>query len=239
MNPIQEQAVYELYLTDVMGTTTPKSEITKVTDYILANKQVQEQISQKTGQENIEDVINKGLERNKKGQKDHPEFKEYLKVWDIGAQIAYRTGEFAMSLEDDVEGALERIHDSGGKIAIYSSGAVETTKLGMESNGLDRLVDNYYSSSQPEIGSKFKTKAYKEIAQQENIDASNMVYVTDDVKEAQAAVEAGAGKVYFIDRKAKELGPKDGYHIINNYHQVADDTLQKDNKPTGEQKAEA
>ena len=109
----------------------------------------------------------------------------------------------------------------------------------MKGNGLDRLIDNYYSSSQPEIGSKFKAHAYQEIARQEEVDVSNMVYVTDDVNEAKAAVEAGAGKVYFIDRKAEKLGPKDGYEIINNYNQVADKTIQKDNQQTGDQKAEA
>lgn len=237
-NQIPTQALYELYLTDIMGTTTPKSEITKVTDLILDSPEMQEEISRKTGQPEIKEIISKGLERAKASQKDHPEFKAYLKVWDIGAQIGYKNGKLAMSLEEGVGEALEYIRNAGGRIRVFSSGAVESSELGMKSNGLDRLIEAYHSSSQPEIGSKFMPDAYREIARQAVVEIKDMAYVTDDVKEAKAAVEAGVGKVFLIDKKA-ETGEKDGYVIVKNYQQVAEQTTQKDNKQKGAEKAEA
>jgi len=227
---IPEQALYELYLTDIMGTTTPKSEVKKITDFILGSKEVQKQISEKIGKKNIEEIIKKGRARSKAREKDHPEFKEYLKVYDAGAQIGYGNGDLVMSLEDDVEEALEQIHNAGGIIRIYSSGGVATSELGMKSNGLDRLIESYHSSSQPEIGSKFKPEAYREIARQVGVSVKDMVYVTDDVKEAKAAVTAGVGRVYLIDKTAKQTGKKDGYIVIKSYKQVAEDTVKKSQK---------
>ena len=235
---IPEQALYELYLTDVMGTTTPKSEVKRVRSLILSSAEIQREIKNRFGEQiNIEDIVEKGAKRSEKRQKDHLEFKEYLKLWDIAAQIAYRNGYLVMALEDNVEETLERIHDAGGRIRIYSSGAVETSEFGMKSNGLDRLIEAYHSSSQPEIGSKFQPEAYREIARQAGIDIKDMVYVTDDVQEAKSAVAAGVGKVFLIDKNATEIGEKDGYTVINSYKQVAKETISKNHKQSGAGKA--
>lgn len=240
MNPTtQEHVTYKLYLTDVMGTTTPKKEITDVTNFILGSESVQREVGQRTGTTNIVDVITKGLARSAKGEKDHPEFKAYIKLWDVGAQIAYQSGAVKMSLESGVEEAFEQIHRAECRIMVYSSGAVETSKLGMKSNGLDRLIVAYFSSSQKEIGSKFEAHAYREIARQAGVDLKDMVYVTDDIKEAQAAVEAGTGQVFLIDPRATQLGEKEGYVLVNNYKQVAEQTVKKDQPPAEGQKAEA
>lgn len=240
MNHItQEQAIYGLYLTDVMGTTTPKKEITDVTNFILGSESVQREVSQRTGVLDVEDIIKKGLVRSASGEKDHPEFKAYLKLWDVGAQIGYQNRALVMSLEKGVREALEQIMHAGGRIRVYSSGAVESSKLGMQSNGLDSLIEAYHSSSQKEIGSKFEAHAYQEIARQAGIDIKDMVYVTDDVKEAKAAVEAGTGQVFLIDPKAEKVGEKDGYVVVNNYKQVAEQTVKKDQSKAEDQKAEA
>jgi methionine salvage enolase-phosphatase E1 len=227
----QTKAQYDVYVTDVMGTTTPKSEIGKVTQYILGTPSVMGDIGAKLGcsGDEIRSRIEAGLEASKKGDKDSQAFKDYLAIYDKGSVIGYNKGDITMSLENDVESALQELHDAGSRVMIYSSGAVEATQAGMKSNGLDRLIDSYFSSSQKEIGSKFKADAYNAIARAAGIKDCEMCYITDDVNEAVAAVKAGTGRVYLIDRNAKETGEKDGYYVINDYHQVAEDTTETNN----------
>jgi methionine salvage enolase-phosphatase E1 len=221
------KADYKVYLTDVFGTTTPQSELEENSvPYVIRKQDIHKEIADKLGvnSEEIPQIMRMGLELGAKGDKQHPVFKQYLQAWDIGAGIGYQKREIVSSVEPDVKGALEKIVSSGAQVVIFASGAPDTTRYAMESNGLAELIKEYYSSSQKNIGSKFEPEAYREIARQCGVDAVHMVYVTDTPKEAIAAVDAGYGKVFLIDRKktAEELGQKDGYEIINDYAKVAE-----------------
>jgi hypothetical protein len=55
-----------------------------------------------------------------------------------------------------------------------------------------------------------------------------MCYVTDTEKEALAAVDAGYGMVFLIDKKQARGKAKQGYVIIHNYKEVEEQTVRKD-----------
>ena len=227
-NKMEEKTAHEMYLLDVMGTTTPKSEITKVTEYILQTDEVKTKLGKEMGYEDITSLVEQGEELGMKGEKSHPVFREYLKVWDRGAQMGYESGDLTMSLESGVEETLKDMYDEGARIRIFSTGAVETSELGMKSCGLDDLIEAYHSSSEKDIGSKIESDAYTTIARKAETDVSDICYVTDDAKEAKAAVESGFGRVYFIDKKAEESTTKDGYQVIRDFTEIKAEEMMKE-----------
>ena len=90
------------------------------------------------------------------------------------------------------------------------------------------------------MGSKSDPETYRNIAEAEGIDVSGAVYIADSIKECEAAVKAGFGKVYFIDNKNEfEPGERDGYTVITDYRQVAEETIEADNTQPEAEQAEA
>lgn len=234
------QALYTLYLTDIMGTTTPKSHIQEIADFILNSKDTQKKICEKLGkQADIEGIIKKGLARANAGEKDHPEFKEYIKTSDMGSEIGYKSGSLKMPIFEDARAALQIIYEANGRIRVFSSGGIGGMKAGMQTAGLDEIIECYHSSSQPEIGSKYSANAYKEIAKTAGVSLRDMVYITDDAKEADAAVSAGVGQVYLVDPKAAETGKKNGYNVVKSYKDVAAATTRKNAAKAGPSKGAA
>lgn len=215
---------YDLYVTDIMGTTTPKSQIDTLNTALLNLRGggLEELCSTtNVSPEEIPKIVEKGMESHKKGDKGSPEFKKYMTLMDVVSPIAYKTGQARLEIYDDVPETLDAIRTLGGRVSIFSSGGLDASVEGMKGNGLDRLINNYYSSSESDIGDKTKPESYKAIAKKERVDLKRTCYVTDDKKEAVAAVGAGIGKVFYIDRKAKESGViENGYTIINDYRQV-------------------
>ena len=189
----------------------------------------QEIVSDELGYEDLTSMLvifKKGIEAGEKHDKESESFKNYVEIEDHVAKVAYESGELPFPLEDDVKETLQSLNDAGGRIMIFSSSAVETTRSGMKSVGLDDLVEVYYSSSDPELGSKFKPHAYETIARQSNITPDKMCYITDSPQEAEAAVEAGVGRVYLIDRESSAKCKRGEYYLINDYGLVAKQTIE-------------
>jgi len=212
--------MFQVYLTDVYGTTIPFDHVKDVRTYLM-KPEVLRQVGEKTHCDDVEATLARGMEQSKLRNKDHPDFKRYVELFEEAAILGYSSGELVMPLENDVMATLEQIRNLGGRVRIFSS-ANESAKLGMQTNGLDNLVEGYHSSLDHSIKTKFSPEAYLEIARQIGINPKEIVYVADDVKEVEAAVKAGYGKVFFIDRKVQKVEEKDGYTVINDYRQVAE-----------------
>ena len=80
-NVSYSQSPHSLYLTDVIGTTTP-AEFTSgpVIEYMLND--AQDEISKITGHtpKKIREIVENGQKQSKEGNKEHPDFKEYIKI---------------------------------------------------------------------------------------------------------------------------------------------------------------
>jgi methionine salvage enolase-phosphatase E1 len=224
-----KRALYEVYLTDVFGPIIPLEHVHDLEDYLQRSIKAQEIVSEELGYEDLTSMLaifKKGIEAGEKHDKESEAFKRYVELEDHVAKVAYESGEMPFPLEDDVKKTLQRLREAMGRIMIFSSSAVETTQAGMKSVGLDDLIEAYYSSSDPDLGSKFKSHAYETIARKSNITPDKMCYITDSPQEAEAAVEASVGRVYLIDRDSSAKGKRGEYYLINDYGLVVKQTIE-------------
>lgn len=109
-------------------------------------------------------------------------------IWKQG----YDKGDIKGHVYDDVLPALEQWRSvEGQKIYIYSSGSVQAQKLlfGMSSSG-DMLpqIDGHFDTA---VGPKQEETSYKAIAEKIGCKLDEILFLTDIVKEAEAARAAG------------------------------------------------
>lgn len=108
------------------------------------------------------------------------------KVWKDG----YEAGELVGTVFPDVPEALAR-WSAKARVAIYSSGSVEAQKLifGHSSAGdLTPLLSGYFDTR---VGPKTSAASYVEIAAAMGVAASEVLFVSDVVRELNPAREAG------------------------------------------------
>lgn len=221
-------AIHKAYLSDVMGTTTPIKHTEEL--YKFAKESIDDIASEMdANRSELLQTIEAGHNAFLGNNKDHPAFKEYIKIADKASQKGYKSGKLKMNLEDGVEEAVREIEGAGGNFYIFSSGTNEASELGMTGNGLYRYIRGYFTSADKNIGSKAKSEAYVEIARRLGLNPSEMCYITDTDKEAVAAVNAGYGAVFLIDKKQKEGKSKEGYNIVHNFDTYKKMVLRKNN----------
>ncbi|KAK0413362.1 hypothetical protein QR680_006758 [Steinernema hermaphroditum] len=92
---------------------------------------------------------------------------------------------------DDVLPVLQKLHDSGIPIYIYSSGSVQAQKLlfGYSVAGdMTKVLSGYFDTN---VGYKQESSSYAKIAENIKQDPAKILFLTDVEKEAYAAKEAG------------------------------------------------
>lgn len=107
------------------------------------------------------------------------------KVWAEG----YEKGELRSELFPDVPPALRRWH-AVSRVAIYSSGSVKAQKylFGYTAAGdLTPLIDAYFDTR---TGPKIDSASYRKIADAMNIDSADTLFLSDSVRELDAARDA-------------------------------------------------
>lgn len=235
-------AEFKLYVTDEAGTVTNGMDhYNRIIPDYARRPEIQPLVEAETGISDIEQAISEGLAVRTSGDKNYkctPQFKRLLKVSGAANKIGLERGDLKLPVTDDVPETLEKLTNAGAKVRVYSSGGKDELMLGWQrttAGDLSQYVEEYHSSSDPATKDKKSPESYKAIAQLAGISPQEMCFVTDDVAEAEAALGAGVGKVYLINRDAKadDLGDKYGYVIIDNYAAVADETLHEDNTQTG------
>lgn len=109
-------------------------------------------------------------------------------IWKQG----YDKGDIKGHIYDDVSPALEQWHSiEGQKVYIYSSGSVQAQKLlfGQSSAGdLLPLIDGHFDTA---VGSKQEADSYTAIAEKIGCKTEDILFLTDIVKEAEAARRSG------------------------------------------------
>ncbi|XP_043272507.1 enolase-phosphatase E1 [Venturia canescens] len=104
---------------------------------------------------------------------------------------AYKSGAIKGQVCEDVVKALEEWTKCGRKIYVYSSGSVEAQKLlfGHSEHGdMLKYFTDYFDT---EVGAKQEASSYKNILAKIGVKPSDVLFLTDVAKEAQAAKEAG------------------------------------------------
>ncbi len=108
-------------------------------------------------------------------------------IWREG----YLNGSFTGHLYPDVLPALNRWHQQGLALYVYSSGSVAAQKLlfGYSDAGdINSLFSGYFDTH---VGAKREAESYRNIARQLGVDAGQLLFLSDIRQELDAAQQAG------------------------------------------------
>ncbi|XP_043528895.1 enolase-phosphatase E1 [Frieseomelitta varia] len=111
---------------------------------------------------------------------------------------AYNSGTIKAHVYEDVPKALESWTSDGKKIYIYSSGSVEAQKLLFGHSVHGDLLKYFSGYFDTEVGAKQESSSYKNILSKIGAEPSNVIFLTDVVKEAAAAKKAGLSTAIVI-----------------------------------------
>jgi enolase-phosphatase E1 len=109
------------------------------------------------------------------------------KIWRQG----YLDGSLKSQVFADVRPALERWHEAGLSINIFSSGSVLAQQLLFAHTGagdLTRFINDYFDTN---VGKKADTESYRRIASALKLAPKDIIFISDVVSELDAANEAG------------------------------------------------
>ncbi|XP_054154126.1 enolase-phosphatase E1-like [Oppia nitens] len=134
-------------------------------------------------------------------------------IWRFG----YQSGAIKGHVYEDAAKAITKwTQELNIKLAIYSSGSVLAQKLlfGYSVFGdLTKFIDNYFDTT---IGLKLESTSYTKIAETLDLMPNNIVFITDAVKEAIAAKNAGFNTVLSIREGTEPLSND----IINEFNTI-------------------
>jgi enolase-phosphatase E1 len=121
-------------------------------------------------------------------------------LWKTG----FAEGHLKTPLFDDVVPTLEAWKKAGKKLAIFSSGSVQAqlqffsyVKDGETTRDIKPLFSAHYDTVN--AGPKMEKASYQKICSELGCDVSKVTFLTDNVKEAEAAMEANVQSVV-VDR---------------------------------------
>lgn len=147
-------------------------------------------------------------------------------------QEGYESGAYSTPLFDDVLPAMQRWQENGISSSIYSSGSVFAQRLLFghikdpdthnSKSSLDRrdLIDEWFDTVN--AGPKTQSASYEKIALKLEKDTRKILFLSDNVKELQAATEAGMIAM-LVDRPGNAEVPKEDktvYRLITSFEQI-------------------
>jgi len=133
---------------------------------------------------------------------------------------AYHSGAVKGDIFDDVKPCLQKWVADGFTVCIYSSGSIEAQKLlfGHTKVGdLLPLLTNHFDTTS---GPKVVSTSYETIASALNLKPSQIVFLTDIQKEADAAKEAGFGCVCLVVRPENGIYANYSHPKAIDFHEV-------------------
>ena len=138
-------------------------------------------------------------------------------IWERG----YREGELKGHVYDDAVDYLQRWHDRGLRLFVYSSGSVRAQKLifGFSSAGdLTPFFSGYFDTR---IGGKKEAGSYASILDELGVEPETVLFLSDVEEELAAAEEAGLKTAWLV--REGELPATDDRFVARSFAEV--DTL--------------
>lgn len=136
-------------------------------------------------------------------------------IWQEG----YANGDLKGQVFDDVPVALRRWHEEGRRIFIYSSGSVLAQQLIFRHTNhgdLTPLLDGYFDTA---VGPKAESNSYSKIAGAVGVEPSQILFISDAVKELDAAHAAGM-HVRLSIRPGNPAPAGNEYDSIRNFDEI-------------------
>jgi len=138
------------------------------------------------------------------------------KIWLEG----YKSGELHGEVFPDVPPALKQWHDEGVDVRIFSSGSVLAQRLLFSSTAYGDLTAYLKGFFDTTIGAKNEPDSYARIAAAFGCASSDIVFVSDVVRELDAARQAGMQALLCI-RPGNHPQPAHGFHVIRDFRQFS------------------
>jgi enolase-phosphatase E1 len=138
------------------------------------------------------------------------------KIWERG----YASGELKGEVYPDVPGALDRWTRSGVGVGIFSSGSVLAQKLlfaNTSAGDLRRLLRWHFDTA---VGAKVDAASYRAITEALNIPSAHVLFVSDIVRELDAARAAGVQTALCVRAPAKPRGAPD-HTVVTSFDEIA------------------
>ncbi len=168
---------------------------------------------------NIEEVIEVLLRYIDEDKKVTPLKALQGMIWENG----YKSGELKGHVYDDALIGLKRWKDQNIDLYIYSSGSIHAQKLlfSYTNNGdLTPLFSGYFDTN---IGAKKESESYEKIAEEINIPANEILFLSDSLDEINAAAVAGMN-VLVLDRDSG-LTDVMGYTVLSDFNSILNETI--------------
>lgn len=134
-------------------------------------------------------------------------------IWKAG----YESGDFEGHVYEDVKPNLEKWHEAGLQLYVYSSGSVEAQKLIFgysEAGDLTALFSGYFDT---QIGNKRDTNAYKNIIAKIGIEAEKILFLSDIEQELDAAREAGMNTLQLV---REDTVPALKHPVVRSFNEI-------------------
>lgn len=134
------------------------------------------------------------------------------KIWAEG----YEQRHLHSEVFPDVPAALARWH-AAARVAIYSSGSVEAQKYLFRFTGagdLTSLIDAYFDTH---TGPKIEAASYQKIAAAMAADAATILFISDSVRELDAAREAGMTTLLSLRPGNAAVSDANGHPTIHSF----------------------
>ena len=136
-------------------------------------------------------------------------------IWRSG----YASGELVAPLFRDVPEALNRWHDAGLTLAVYSSGSVPAQKLlygHCQAGNITSLFQHWFDTK---TGIKQAKESYLTIAKSMGTAPSDVLFISDALQELEAADAAGM-KTLFSDREGNPARDAGRFAKISDYSRL-------------------
>jgi enolase-phosphatase E1 len=138
------------------------------------------------------------------------------RIWEYG----YRSGELIGEVFPDVPVALERWHRAGIPAGIFSSGSVLAQQLlfrHSSAGDLTRFLEWYFDTS---VGAKGEAESYTRIASAVGAAPGHVLFVSDVVRELDAARAAGLETVMTL-RPDNAAQPPHNHRVVRTFEEIA------------------
>ena len=137
------------------------------------------------------------------------------RIWRAG----YANGALVAPLFSDVAESLQRWHQEGFTLAVYSSGSVPAQQLlyGHSTAGDLRPLFSHWFDTR--IGIKQEQESYIAIAKQMKVEATQVLFISDALSELEAASRAGMA-VLFSDREGNPGRDNGRFERIDDYRRL-------------------
>lgn len=222
-------------LTDIEGTTTPKTFVYDVLfPYFIQNiEKIQFRKHLKPYAEGLQLTKNTILEESKtqisvsldfildtlkiwvKNDRKHPGLKLLQGlIWEDG----YNSGELKGIIYDDVLVQLENWFENGIALGVYSSGSIRAQKLLFSHTNQGNICAFFQSFFDTTIGGKKEASSYTKISIDVGVNPNEILFLSDMEDELEAAKQAGMSTIQLA--RDQSTIPSAKHMICTNFSEI-------------------